>query len=225
MPQGRSRLKQLGGSCLRPGGTVLVLVAATLVGCGGSAQTRTTTVTKTHIVTRTQLVHTKPKAARKSGRVPTTQQPTTPATTGTTAPASSYRSCETGVYAGRYTSCAFAANVADAYQGQSSVSAYSPTTGKTYHLTCSGHGADTVRCVGGNHALVDLTPAEAPPPPSPTTSSPPSSAAFCDTHRCIENFDNGTGYIVQCNDGMWSHSGGRSGACSDHGGESSRTYP
>jgi hypothetical protein len=24
---------------------------------------------------------------------------------------------------------------------------------------------------------------------------------------------------------MWSHSGGRPGACSDHGGESARTYP
>jgi hypothetical protein len=42
---------------------------------------------------------------------------------------------------------------------------------------------------------------------------------FCSTHTCIENFPNGSGYIVQCVDGEWSHSGGRSGACSDHGGE------
>jgi hypothetical protein len=41
---------------------------------------------------------------------------------------------------------------------------------------------------------------------------------FCDTHACIPNFENGTGSIVQCNDGMWSHSGGQPGACSDHGG-------
>jgi hypothetical protein len=48
---------------------------------------------------------------------------------------------------------------------------------------------------------------------------------FCSTHNCIPNFPNGTGYIVQCNDGMWSHSGGRPGACSQHGGESGTTYP
>jgi hypothetical protein len=44
-------------------------------------------------------------------------------------------------------------------------------------------------------------------------------AQFCSTHTCIENFPNGSGSIVQCADGEWSHSGGRSGACSDHGGE------
>jgi hypothetical protein len=42
---------------------------------------------------------------------------------------------------------------------------------------------------------------------------------FCSTHSCIDNFYNGSGYIVQCADGMWSHSGGESGACSWHGGE------
>ena len=47
---------------------------------------------------------------------------------------------------------------------------------------------------------------------------------FCGTHPCIANFDNGVGYIVQCSDGMWSHSGGRPGACSYHGGESGTSY-
>jgi hypothetical protein len=61
---------------------------------------------------------------------------------------------------------------------------------------------------------------------SGTFGSSPSSGAgtdsggdFCSTHSCIDNFDNGNGYIVQCADGMWSHSGGESGACSYHGGE------
>lgn len=45
------------------------------------------------------------------------------------------------------------------------------------------------------------------------------SSGFCDKHDCISNFDNGHGSIVQCADGMWSHSGGLPGACSDHGGE------
>jgi hypothetical protein len=44
-------------------------------------------------------------------------------------------------------------------------------------------------------------------------------SAFCSTHDCIGNFDNGNGYVVECADGTWSHSGGIQGACSDHGGE------
>lgn len=44
-------------------------------------------------------------------------------------------------------------------------------------------------------------------------------SGFCSSHSCIGNFDQGNGYIVQCADGMWSHSGGEPGACSDHGGE------
>jgi len=48
---------------------------------------------------------------------------------------------------------------------------------------------------------------------------------FCDTHRCIENFDAGHGSIIQCRDGMWSHSGGLRGACSYHGGEAGYYSP
>ena len=36
--------------------------------------------------------------------------------------------------------------------------------------------------------------------------------------RNIPNYDNGTGYRVQCADGMYSQSGGRPSACSGHGG-------
>lgn len=56
-----------------------------------------------------------------------------------------------------------------------------------------------------------------------TTTTPPD---FCDTHTCIGDWqkeaDEG-GYVVQCNDGAWSHAGGLRGACSWHGGESSST--
>jgi hypothetical protein len=41
---------------------------------------------------------------------------------------------------------------------------------------------------------------------------------FCKTHRCIPYFSQGRGSIVQCRDRMWSHSGGRPGVCSGHGG-------
>jgi hypothetical protein len=56
--------------------------------------------------------------------------------------------------------------------------------------------------------------------PSTRTSAPASStpADFCSTHECIPSFSEGRGTIVQCADGEWSHSGGRPGVCSRHGG-------
>lgn len=47
--------------------------------------------------------------------------------------------------------------------------------------------------------------------------SPP--ANFCDYFACTKYFWKDTnGYVVECNDGNYSHSGGRSSACSYHGG-------
>jgi hypothetical protein len=76
-----------------------------------------------------------------------------------------------------------------------------------------------------------------PPPPPPTNTcgapsnpwgynfcggsliySPPSN--FCSYFNCIPSFWKSTaGYVDECHDGTYSHSGGRSGACSYHGGE------
>jgi hypothetical protein len=53
---------------------------------------------------------------------------------------------------------------------------------------------------------------------APAQSSTPTSTAFCATHVCIPNYPYGTGSIVRCADGTYSHSGGRQGACSWHGG-------
>jgi hypothetical protein len=58
-----------------------------------------------------------------------------------------------------------------------------------------------------------------PPPPTQPVAAASSDSGFCSTHSCIPSFDEGNGYIVQCADGEWSHSGGLSGACSYHGGE------
>jgi hypothetical protein len=58
-----------------------------------------------------------------------------------------------------------------------------------------------------------------PPIEVPGSSSHGTDTEFCSTHACIPNFPFGHGTIVQCADGEWSHSGGLSGACSDHGGE------
>jgi hypothetical protein len=59
---------------------------------------------------------------------------------------------------------------------------------------------------------------------SSLTSPPAVVGDFCLSRACIDNFYNGVGYIVQCADGMWSHSGGRPGACSWHGGETNNVY-
>jgi hypothetical protein len=90
----------------------------------------------------------------------------------------------------------------------------------------------------------------APPPPAPPTTkaAPPPSLCgapsnpygynFCDVggfvsspprdicsyFNCIGNFWNGRGYMVECNDGTYSMSGGISGACSYHKGEDRPVY-
>jgi hypothetical protein len=54
--------------------------------------------------------------------------------------------------------------------------------------------------------------------PDPGLADVEASAEFCATHDCIDNFEEGNGSIVQCEDGSWSQSGGIQGACSHHGG-------
>jgi hypothetical protein len=63
----------------------------------------------------------------------------------------------------------------------------------------------------------------APQPVAPPSAAPSETGSFCDSHPCIANFDEGSGYIVQCADGTWSQSGGLSGACSYHVGETGNT--
>lgn len=49
--------------------------------------------------------------------------------------------------------------------------------------------------------------------------------SFCSYFNCIPSFWESTnGYVDQCVDGTFSHSGGRRGACSYHGGESRPLY-
>lgn len=68
-------------------------------------------------------------------------------------------------------------------------------------------------------SAVAPAPAPAASVEGPGSTSHAGDAQFCSTHTCIPNFPNGNGSVVQCADGEWSHSGGLSGACSDHGGE------
>jgi hypothetical protein len=53
--------------------------------------------------------------------------------------------------------------------------------------------------------------------PGRLITNPP--AAFCTYFNCIASFWTSTnGYVVQCVDLTFSHSGGRQGVCSRHGG-------
>jgi hypothetical protein len=50
-------------------------------------------------------------------------------------------------------------------------------------------------------------------------------SSFCDYFDCIPSFwESTSGYAEQCVDGTYSHSGGRSGACSYHDGERRPLY-
>jgi len=97
-------------------------------------------------------------------------------------------------------------------------------------------------------AAADVTPSSAPPPPPPSAPPPPPPpppqntcgapanpwgynfcggkliysppSNFCSYFNCIASFWKSTnGYVDQCKDGTYSHSGGVQGACSYHGGE------
>jgi hypothetical protein len=110
---------------------------------------------------------TAPAAAPK----PTTPAPTTaapvapapaktvyvaPAARAPAAPAVSGGNCGNGVTAGANTSCSFALNVAADYTGGDPFNVYSPVTGQSYTMTCTGPGTYqyTVTCTGGNNAFV-----------------------------------------------------------------------
>ena len=51
------------------------------------------------------------------------------------------------------------------------------------------------------------------------SSSHASEEEFCEEHICTGDFEGEDGTIVECVDGSYSHAGGKSDACSDHGGE------
>jgi hypothetical protein len=94
----------------------------------------------------------------------------------------------------------------------------------TWKLARSGSGwaatSLTARKVSGRSPTTDASSCdEVLDEPLPALSDDPdSSVGFCEIHDCIENFESGSGSIARCADGMYSHSGGRQGACSGHGG-------
>lgn len=49
-------------------------------------------------------------------------------------------------------------------------------------------------------------------------------SSTCSYFDCIENFNSGTGYMVECKDGGVSLGGGKPGACANHGGTAKQAY-
>ncbi len=49
-------------------------------------------------------------------------------------------------------------------------------------------------------------------------------SSFCSYFSCIPTFWNGRGYVIECQDGDYSKSGGIRGSCSHHGGDQRALY-
>jgi hypothetical protein len=225
---------------LATGAAVLALSAGAISACG----TETTVHTVVKTVT-TQAADPVPAArtARTKPRATPTRR--TPAPASRTTHAAGYRACDSEILAKLVTTtCGFAENTFYEYwvSGQrSAIDVYSPATSVTYPTTCTA-GEGQIVCtteddgeVRFSQAAVDRysqTQADAyanahdvePPAHDAGTASPvpneepATSDDGPDPSNEIPNYDNGTGYPVQCSDGMWSRSGGRPGACSGHGG-------
>ena len=58
--------------------------------------------------------------------------------------------------------------------------------------------------------------------PGSFITAPP--ANFCGYFACITNFRNGQGYVVECQDGAFSLTGGVAGSCADHKGDLRALY-
>jgi hypothetical protein len=114
--------------------------------------------------------------------------------------------------------------------------AATPTAAVTVAPTAMPTAAPTARPTAPPTARPTARPTPRPtPPPVNLCGAPPNPwnynfcgggyiyavpSSFCGYFNCIPSFWESTlGYAEQCVDGTYSHSGGRSGACSYHGGE------
>lgn len=209
----------------------VLLLALAFGGCGG-----TTEVVKTVTVDRPVTVDPGPAPS-----TPSKKRKDRSSEGRTTAPApSEYVSCDANIEVkAATTTCAFAQNTFWHYWTSGATDAiqvYSPAARSTFDVSCtvrdSQIGCSTTD--GGevrfSQAALDLysqaqadnyagshdlgpDPHESLPPPDPAPSAP-----YNPDGGNIPNYENGNGYRVQCNDGMYSQSGGIQGACSGHGG-------
>jgi hypothetical protein len=214
-----------------------LVAAVALVGAGGCGDTsevvKTVTVDRPVIVDRDAA----PSTPSKSRKERSSEERATPTAR------SGYVSCDANIEVkAATTTCAFAQNAFWHYwtSGESdAIQVYSPAARSTFDVSCtvrdSQIGCSTTD--GGevrfSQAALDLysqtqadayagshdlgpDPYESLPPPDPAPPEP--QPLYNPDGGNIPNYENGNGYRVQCNDGMYSQSGGIQGACSGHGG-------
>jgi hypothetical protein len=209
-------------------GVLPLAFALAFGGCGG-----TTEVVKTVTVDRPVIAGSDPAPSTPSKK----RKEQSSEGRATRAAPSGYVSCDANIdVKAATTTCAFAQNAFWQYwtSGESdAIQVYSPAASSTFKVSCtvrdSQIGCSTTD--GGevrfSQAALDLysqTQADAYAGshdlgPDPYGSlPPPESAPYNPDGDNIPNYENGNGYRVQCNDGMYSQSGGIQGACSGHGG-------
>jgi hypothetical protein len=219
---------------MRSSGASLVvgLVLAVAVGsCGGSNQAQVKTVTVNGSTTDSPAPSQPPRQRSRPKRVKQS------------AGTSAFTRCDSNIEAkAGTTTCGFAQNVFWQYwttNQSDSIQAWSPATQSTFSTSCPS-GADPVVCTTNDGGAVRFTQAaidrysqpqadayasshDLGPDPyetaAPSKASPPSNPELgAPSGGNIPSYENGNGYRVQCQDGMYSHSGGIQGACSGHGG-------
>jgi hypothetical protein len=217
-----------------------LLAIVALAGCGSATQaTRTVTVTTPAAPARTASSPVSTAKAHASHKAsPTKSRLRRPSPTG--AASAQFVNCDANIKVRvSTTTCSFAQNTFYEYWtsgGSGSIQVYSPAARRSFATTCTP-GEGWVACTTTDGGVVRFTQASIDrysdsqaasyasshdtgpgTAPAPSYSPPPESSNGPNPSNEIPNYDNGTGYPVQCQDGMWSQSGGRPGACSYHGG-------
>jgi hypothetical protein len=105
---------------------------------------------------------------------------------------------------------------------QAAVAAYTSSEASAFAAT---HTVGVTQNLGGGQSASTSVESSPTPPSSSSATdqlgsySHEGDQSFCEEHQCIGDFESEPGYVVECADGTYSHSGGISGACSHHGGE------
>lgn len=217
---------------------VAIVIACALIGCGGTVPetiaTKDTTKTEQHTTAT-------PEAAPHYGTGPGTD------TGAKNCGDEIYGTPDISCPFARNVRRAFFGVYESTHVEPRHVTAYSPVTHKTYRLNCAIINTGDAECATKTGAVVSF-PVEHPQSSNPAGETPSKAGrsesgevrptergsaegddevgstshegdeTFCEEHRCIGKFTTEEGMIVECADGAYSHAGGISGACSDHGG-------
>jgi hypothetical protein len=136
----------------------VLLTGVVLLVAGGIAAAILVSSGNGRTSTQTSTVRAPAPVVTQAAPTPTvTQTVQAPSPPVSSPPTAGRTSCGGNLSVGPNTSCAFAANVQSAYEsaggGNTTVSVYSPATGRTYDMSCGPSGGVVV-CTGGQGASV-----------------------------------------------------------------------